>query len=581
MNRFKKFLPLIVILVLSFWALKPLFNPGFFPIHDDEQVGRLYDMHIDVRSGHLPPRLSQNLGFGYDYPLFNFYPSFIYYVAEIYHLIGFSYIVSIKLMIASGFILAAFAMYALSKEYFGKLAGIVSSLAYTYASYHSIDVYVRGALPEFWSFVFLPAIFWSFTKLAKKPGGFFTLLSGIFLAFFVLTHNLIAMMSAPFILSFLIYLYFVTKDKNKFVLTTTFSGIIGVCLSAYFWLPAILEKKFTMVSVLTTELASYAIHFVFPSQFWYSPWGYGGSTAGTGDGLSFQIGKIYLLCLVTVFAYSLLLLKKQRKTAMLLFLLLGLFILSLFMQTAHSKFIWDGLQSSMAYIQFPWRFLVFSFFLASFALGALFTTPFPLYKNKNFNYLQYVLAAMIVFVIIYKAVAIFNPLTYLVNAKDQDYVSQDVMRWKTSNMAFEYVPKGIATKKSARGNTIVDIKQSQIAKRPLSVISGNMQIDVTKDIPQKKSATVTVKKGGILQINVYAFPGWQVLVDNEEVTYSANNSLRLLRIPLNEGKHVIVAKFNDTSVRILGNLLSAITALGILFFGTYYVVLPRMKEIKK
>ncbi len=581
MNTFKKFLPIIIILILLYWAIKPLFMPGFFPIHDDEQVGRLYDLHLDVISGHLPPRLSQNLGYGYDYPLFNFYPSFIYYVAEIYHLLGFSYITSIKLMIATGFILAALAMYVLSKEYFGKLAGVISSLVYTYSSYHSVDVYVRGALPEFWSFVFLPAVFWSFTKLAKKPGDFFTVISGIFLAAFVLTHNLIAMMSAPFIVCFLIYLYFVTKDKKRFVLSAIFSGIIGVCLSAYFWLPAILEKQYTMVSVLTTELADYAIHFVYPIQFWYSPWGYGGSTVGMGDGLSFQIGRIYFLCLIAVCIYAFMLLKKQRKTAILLLLLLGLFIFSLFIQTSHSKFIWDALQSLLAYIQFPWRFLVLSFFIASFALGALFATPFPLYKKKNFVYLQYVLGIFVVFVVIYKASTIFNPSTYLINVRDQDYTSQDVMRWKTSNMAFEYVPIGIATKKSARGNTVVDIKESQIANGPFSVIYGNMKIKVTKDIPQEKSAIVTVKKDGILQFNVYTFPGWQVFVNNKERAYSANNSLRLLRITLAEGEHVVVAKFNDTPVRIVGNSLSAITIIGILLFGVYYMVLPTMKKIRK
>ncbi|HUQ85047.1 MAG TPA: hypothetical protein VM077_01875 [Candidatus Limnocylindrales bacterium] len=578
MNVIKKFLPLVVIVILSYWSVKPLFQTGFFPIHDDEQVGRLYDLHIAVQSGHLPPRLSQNLGYGYDYPLFNFYPSFIYYIAEIYHLFGFSYISSIKLMIASGFILAAFAMYALSKEYFGKLAGVISALIYTYAPYRSIDAYVRGALPEFWSFVFLPAIFWSFTKLAKTPGGLFTVISGIFLAFFVLTHNLIAMMSIPFILCFLIYLYFTTTSKKQFVLTTVYSGIIGICLSAYFWLPAILEKQYTMVSILTTELADYAIHFVYPVQFLYSPWGYGGSAAGTHDGLSFQIGKIYLFCLIAVSIYAFMIFKKQRKIASLLFLLLGLFIFSLFMQVSYSKFVWDALQSSMSYIQFPWRYLVFSFFLASFAIGALFATPFSLNKKKSFVYVQYILGAFIICGVLYKAVTIFNPSEYLLNVKDNDYISQDIMRWKTSNMAFEYVPRGIITKKSARGNTVVDIKKTQIAKAPLSVISGNMNIKVIKDIPQEKSAMVNVKKNGILQFNVYTFPGWKVYIDGKYVPYSANNSFRLLQIPMAEGTHKIVAVFQDTFVRSLGNMLSGMMALGIVFYTSYSLKNWRKKQ---
>lgn len=580
MKFVKNILPILIVLVFLYVAIKPLLMPGFFPIHDDEQVGRLYDLHIDVMSGHLPPRLSQNLGYGYDYPLFNFYPSFIYYVAELYHLFGFSFIASIKLMIVTGFILAALAMYLLVKEYFGKLAGVVSAILYSYASYHSTDVYVRGALPEFWSFVFLPAIFWSYTKLAKNPTGIFTVISGIFLAFFVLTHNLIAMMSAPFIFCFLLYLYFTTKYKKRFFLTVVFSGIIGICLSAYFWLPALLEKQYTMVGLLTTELADYTIHFVYPMQFWYSPWGYGGSTAGMGDGLSFQISRVYIFCLIGVFVYAFMLLKRQRKTAILLFLLLGLFIFSLFIQTSYSQFIWDALQSTLSYIQFPWRFLVLSFFLASFAIGSLFTTPFPLFKKKKFVYIQYAMGILIVFIVLNKAVVIFNPIKYLTQVTDQDYIGQHVMRWKTSNMAFEYVPKGIATKKSARGNTVVDINESEIASMPASVITGNMEIKVTKDIPQQKSIDVTVKKEGILQVNVFAIPGWQVYIDGKHVSYSANNPLRLLQVTMSEGAHAVVANFYDTPVRFVGNLLSGITALGILFFWIYTTVLYWMRKTK-
>ena len=33
---------LIIAIFLSIFALIPLIHPGFFPIHDDEQIGRLF-----------------------------------------------------------------------------------------------------------------------------------------------------------------------------------------------------------------------------------------------------------------------------------------------------------------------------------------------------------------------------------------------------------------------------------------------------------------------------------------------------------------------------------------------------------
>src|SRR4051794_35748436 len=115
----KKYLPIIIIIVFSIVALLPLFHSGFFPIHDDEQIGRLYDLDKAVKAGHIPPRLAQDLGFGYDYPLFNFYPPFVYYVAQVFVLVGFSYIGAIKIMIGLGFLLAALFMYLFSKKYLG------------------------------------------------------------------------------------------------------------------------------------------------------------------------------------------------------------------------------------------------------------------------------------------------------------------------------------------------------------------------------------------------------------------------------------------------------------------------------
>src|SRR5260221_3208180 len=160
MNLLKRYIDTVLIVILLIFAMLPLFHSGFFPMHDDEQIGRLYDLNKDIVHGEFPPRMTQDLGFGFDYPLFNFYPSFVYYIGEIFHLAGFSYITSTKLMIGLGFILAAYFMYLFSKEYIGRIGGVVAAIAYSYAPYHSVDVYVRGALPEFWSFVFIPAVFW-------------------------------------------------------------------------------------------------------------------------------------------------------------------------------------------------------------------------------------------------------------------------------------------------------------------------------------------------------------------------------------------------------------------------------------
>ena len=57
--------PFFLILLLSWWAIRSLFHSGFFPMHDDEQIARLYELHQALSAGQFPPRWVANLGFGY------------------------------------------------------------------------------------------------------------------------------------------------------------------------------------------------------------------------------------------------------------------------------------------------------------------------------------------------------------------------------------------------------------------------------------------------------------------------------------------------------------------------------------
>ena len=575
---------IILVLFLSFWAVAPLFHSGFFPMHDDEQVGRLFDLDQALKAFHIPPRIAPNLGFGYGYPFFNFYPPFASYIAEIFKMIGFSYIGSIKIMIGLGFILAAFSMYLFSKEFFGKAGGIVSAVLYTYAPYHAVDAYVRGALAELWSFVFLPAIFWSYYKLAQTSSSKFIIITGIFNACLILSHNLVAFMAVPFILVWFVFLLLNNKNKSKFAVNIILSFFLGLGLTAYFCLPAYFEKQYTMVDLLTTELANYAQHFVYLRQLWDSPWGYGGSIYGLLDGLSFQVGKIHLI-LAALGGILLIYLLRLRNylsfrpapgvkeipgrsltsfemtagKVILVFYLM--FFVSIFMTTFYSKFVWDNIQP-LWYVQFPWRFLLFSAFTSSFIAGSIFAIKFQ-------RQIKFLLLGLIILTIIFTTKDYFQPSRYLPHASDEDYISREILRWKTSNMAFEYVPKGIATKKSSIGNTIVDIEKNEIAEKSYKVIAGNLNVRVIEETPQSKKFQITAYTNSIFRINTYSFPGWKVYVDGHEVVYNDNNSLKLITINLPAGRHTVTARFTDTLYRTLGNIVSLIS---IFFVFAYFVI---------
>lgn len=571
MNIIKKLLPLIIVIFLSFWAIKPLLSPGFFPIHDDEQIARLYELTLAVNNGQIPPRWVPDLGFGYGFPLFNFYPPLVYYFGYLFHSVGFSFIDSTKIVIGLGFILSAFFMFLWVKKHYGVSAGLVAATLYTYVPYHAVDIYVRGALSEFFSFVWIPAVFWAFDRCSEKKTVGSSLVAGVLLSFVVLTHNLVTLQFIPFLAVYLLYLlYKERKSVKKVFLLFSLSGLASLGISAYFWLPALLEKKYTLVDkILLGELANYKLHFVCPWQFLNSPWGYGGSILGCVDGLSFQIGKVQIaVSLLAILLIIVLVLFKRKLTFSLKLPLVAfsLFIFSLFMATSYSQPIWNIFQS-LAYIQFPWRFLLFTAVFTAF-LGGFVVAVLKRYLNK---YLFLVVCAILGVGLLYSVRFDFKPSSYL-SVNDSFYISKQDLQWRVSRMSYEYVPKGVATKLSDLGTTVLDISKNDIPKKSYEVIKGDMNIYEVINLPQYKKYTITVNKPGSIRINTYSFPGWTLIVDGVKVGYNDMNKLKLITFNLPIGKHNVEVLFENTLIRTIGDSITVFTLLFVLFFVLYYKV---------
>src|SRR3989338_8602106 len=155
--KIQTFAPLLLIIALSFVTILPLLGIGFFPMHDDTQPARLYEMAQALADGQFPVRWVRDLGYGYGYPLFNFYAPFPYYIGALFYLLGLGAISSAKIMMGIGMVLSGITMYLLVKKITSRVdTAIVASCAYLLAPYHASLLYVRGAVGELYAYAFLP-----------------------------------------------------------------------------------------------------------------------------------------------------------------------------------------------------------------------------------------------------------------------------------------------------------------------------------------------------------------------------------------------------------------------------------------
>lgn len=384
-------------------------------MHDTTHVARLYLMEQTIRAGQFPPIWAEGINSGYGYPLFHFYAPLFYSLALFLKLIVGSYFTAIKITLFSSIFLGMFGTYQLIKKW-GRAPAILAAVAFGTLPYLAVDLYVRGAYAELLSMCLLPWLFYVWQVLSSRRK---QIITGLVTTLFLLSHNLIPLITFPFLL---IWILFKHKKNLKSLI---FPSLLTVFLSSFYLLPLLFERSFVIADQVA-KTTDYALHFVAPSQLWNSTWGFGGSALGIEDGFSFKVGKIQLLLALI----SLLLLRfKSKQKTVLFFAFSALFVI--FLSSSFSKLLWDQLKL-IQIVQFPWRFLTLIGFFVSVLAGLSLT----LFKQKPPRLIGLILGVGLLLFINLK---LFVPQTTF-PALLSDYTSQSYLD-TLSSIIPEYQPR--------------------------------------------------------------------------------------------------------------------------------------------
>lgn len=524
------------ILTLSlFW---PLFAAPYFTHHDDVQVIRLYEMDKCFKDNQIPCRWVPDLGGLYGYPIFNYYAPLPYYFGELIYLLTNSLLISVKVMFAVSILGAYIFMYLLANKLWGKKGGSIAAIFYSFAPYHALDFYIRGAMGELWALMLFPAVFWAVTRLEEKSNIANLLLFGVSVAALITAHNLSAMIFLPVMLLWII-LFSLKRRNYRFLWFSLLSVLVGLMLSAFYILPMLVEKNLVHVDTTTSGYFSYTEHFKgFKKLFFDRSWRYGSSIrevpGGEKDGLSYQIGWVHLLgWFLAAVAAKVLWNKKRWISFVIIFSSLAT-LFSVFMINPRAEFIWKAVDS-LKYLQFPWRFLLLIIFFVSFMSGSLFLV--------NFKYKNLVWAAL-VFAVVVLNFSYFRPEKFI-QTNDQKLLSGEDWDRQIKRSIFDYLP--IYAKEPP----------AELVKERYQILTGDSQIFDFKEGTNWISFKTETRSHTIIRLSQYYFPNWKIYVDDKEVKVEyKNNSLGLMTFILGQGNHVITARFYDTQIRTLSNMLT-------------------------
>lgn len=538
-------------------TILPFFHAGFFPMHDNTQVARVYELFIALSHGMVPVRWVPDLGYGYGYPIFTFYAPFAYYVGASFMMVGFDALLATKIMIVLATVLAGVFMYFFSKDIWGEEGGFISAVLYLFAPYHAVNIYVRGAVAELWGMAFIPLVCYGIWNTFKTGKWRFVIIGSMAYAGIITSHNLTAMMVSPFLgLSLLgMLVVLVTQKQYERVIQLVVLLLFGILLSAYYWVPAVSEMSYTnVVSQISGTGSKYADHYVCLAQLWDSPWGYAGSAPGCIDGISFRIGKLHVLFVLLLGLLSYPIYKKSKEKGVLVLGSIILFLFSAFLTLPYAEIIWKNL-APMSYFQFPWRFLVMAVFFSSFLAGGLLW-----YSNHYLSKKRIILGTLVLIMtigILALYGKLFRPQVFT-EENAASLTNTNTIRYVTSKISDEYMPK----------NFIIPKNESQSVTQKAVITRGNGQILPVALRSQHQVFKTQSNTALSVLLQTAPFPAWHTYVDGREIVHQNTN--RGIVISLPGGEHVVSLVYISTKLEKIGNFISLTSMLG-LVIGIIYL----------
>lgn len=544
------FLIIFIISLIFGWQL---LRPGFYSMHDDLQVMRLYEMDRCFKDGQLPCRWAPDMAQNYGQPLFNFYSAFPYYLGELIHLVGFSFIDTVKLLFLLSLFLSGIFTYLLARHFLSQKAALITAIAYLAVPYHALDIFVRGALAESWGLTFVPLVLYCLFRLAKKPGAAGGILLSLSLAALLTTHNLTVLISAPFFVVLGLYALFTSPKRRQFLLYLAPALLLGIGLAAFFILPVLFEKSLIQTSFLITDYFDFRAHFVTISQlFTKFSWGYGPSRFNSWqypETLSFFVGLLPIIALAL--SPVVIWLNRRRQGIIFFLLTFSLCLIALFMTHARSVFIWEKL-SFLSYLQFPWRFLSIAALMSSLLIGFLAESLMARFRRPDF------IAWFFVVFLVAANISYFRFDKYLPDLTDAAKLSGAAYDVQIKGALLDYLPKTSKKIPETKAPSLPVTKSGQVTLNYFDHRSNYFasEFDVLSD------------DGAVVQFPVMSFPGWEIYQNRAAapIQPDINNDFGLITVKLTKGHTLIQGFFENTPIRTFGNLSTFFSGLGLLLW---------------
>ena len=523
-----------------------------FPFYGDDSVEHaIYYTHFadQLWAGDFYPRWLQGMNGGLGSPALFYYPPVAYYLTSAFKLFFASDPYGwrqLGLSASLALIASGLCIYLWLKRSLNQNAAFVAAAVYMIMPYHlGYNLYTRGALAEFWAFVWMPLILYFVDDILRGHK-----LAAVGLA---ISYALLIMTHLPTTLIFsmvpICYAFYMANAgrRIKVVVITSGAMLLGIGLSAIYLWPALTMQKFIFMEEATAWQYYYENQFLFTKLKW----------RGRGSDLfwmSLEVGA--LACCAFIVSRSNLTNSIKSKAT---FWIVPA-MLCVVMMTPLSKPVWQIIPS-LQKIQFPWRFNA----VLSLAAAALLALGIFSIKRPYSLPIEVVRALMILFV----AIWVQDAATRAWHAYPVNYVDEAVIRsrdrWlELKRDTYEYRPRWVV---SIREQDL-ELLQQRIGKSgdrltKVNIIEGTGAAVVNKWEPREIALQVDTPGGALLNVSQFYYPGWtaSLVGESNNLVVQPSKPGGLLSIAVPAGTHRVLLRLGRKIPELAGGLVSAVSAI--------------------
>lgn len=569
------FLGIPLVIPLMRWMEVPCTHDGHLHVH------RVAAMRYAWENGIYFTRWLPDLAFGYGYPFFVFREPAPLYAVLLPHLLGVSLPAASNLFYALCILASGWFMFLWVKDVSGSRAGIVSAVAYMAAPYILIDALIRGNAPESLALPLFPFLLWMGRRWIIQ-GSVKTFLFSVFgLAFLSLSHNISVLIFAPVFLLYLLAAGWLRQLAWKqLMLRVLLLFGLGLGMTFFYTGGALLEMDEVTLNQSTTTRNN-DFHFNFASWSEILAPVSGDDPNLLNPPLPIRLG--WVPAALAIIGVSTLFWKKirreQRWHVVMMTLATAFF---LFMAMPVALPIWEKLPL-IDFIQFPWRFIGRAALPVAFLAGAPFAQTIsaePSLPSKRKHLFSQVILVIVIGLLIAEAMPGLYP-RYC--SENRFPTIEDVHAYEQATGLVGIDPEGSYFPRTVQNRPensmlVGDYQAGRMPQRfDMSALPEGATATAEYD-PLSAMVTIDTPSAFIARYLSFAFPGWVVLIDGQEVPITPGEPDGLITFVVPSGEHTVSVRWQSTFLRTTLSLASFLALVGVIVTG---VLLSRSSRSSK